>query len=120
MEWMKVIAQEAREQLEANWRENQPLKGTGREKDYQPFVKLFIPWASGTWLLTEKEPGASLAFGLCDLGMGCPELGYVCLEELYDVTGPGGLRVEQDIHFKPSMTLAGYAKQSMRDGYIPA
>ena len=48
-----------------------------------PVVKLFTPDASATWLLTELDPAdPDLAFGLCDLGLGCPELGYVRLSEL--------------------------------------
>ena len=120
MNWYNILIGDTREQLENNWREQEPLKGTSREKDFKPVCKLFIPWASGTWLLTELEPGTSIAFGLCDLGFGTPELGDVALCELYSVEGPGGLRVEQDIHFRPSMTLSEYAKQAMGTGCIIA
>ena len=49
------------------------------------------------WHLTEKdsEPEQLQAFGLCDLGMGFPELGYVSIEELK------GVRAELDLYFKP-------------------
>lgn len=120
MAWTDVLKPEARLALEQNWRENLPLKGTRNERDYQPVCKLFLPWTSGTWLLTEKEPGSSLCFGLCDLGMGTPELGYVCLEEIYDVEGPGGLHVEQDIHWRPEKTLSAYASEATSEGYIRA
>ena len=51
--------------------------------DFEPVVKLFTPDGNATWLLTELDPnGAYLAFGLCDLGLGEPELGYVSLPEL--------------------------------------
>ena len=53
-----------------------------------PVVKLFIPDAGATWLLTELDPkGPDLAFGLCDLGVGYPELGYVRLSEILEVRG---------------------------------
>ena len=117
--WQKIIDVEYKKQLEANWIEQQPRKGRN-ETDYRPVCKLFLPWTSGTWLLSEKEPGSSLCFGLCDLGMGCPELGYVDLEELYNIEGPAGLRVERDIHFTPSMTLSKYASAATREGYIKA
>ena len=41
----------------------------------------FTPDAGATWLLTEIDPDDhDHAFGLCDLGQGFPELGYVsCL-----------------------------------------
>lgn len=119
-DWRSVITPEATAQLEANWQENLALKGTGREKDYEPVCKLFLPWTSGTWLLTEKEPGTSLCFGLCDLGMGSPELGYVCIEELYSVKGIAGLTVEQDIHFRPAKTLSEYADEAIKAGWLTA
>ncbi len=37
-------------------------------------------------------------FGLCDLG--CPELGYVSLNEMEAVKGPLGLGIERDLHWK--------------------
>jgi hypothetical protein len=41
--------------------------------------------AGATKLLTEIDPGDDdTAFGLCDLGLGCPEVGYVSLSELGD------------------------------------
>jgi Protein of unknown function (DUF2958) len=44
--------------------------------DFKPVVKLFTPDAQCTWLLTELGLD-DIAFGLCDLGLGCPELGFV-------------------------------------------
>ena len=35
------------------------------------------------------------AFGLCDLGLGCPELGYVSLNELRTVRGKLRLPIRQ-------------------------
>lgn len=119
-DWTTVLRRETQIELEQNWIEQQPLKGTRQERDFNPVCKLFLPWTSGTWLLTEKEPGSSLCFGLCDLGMGCPELGYVDLEEIHDVQGPGGLRVEQDIHWRADKPLSAYAAQATAQGYIQA
>lgn len=120
MNWITLLTPEALAQLERNHVEQLPVKGTRQEKDFAPVVKLFIPWGSGTWLLSELQPGTPYAFGLCDLGMQCPELGEVSLEELYSVVGPGGLRVEQDLHWKPSMTLRGYASAASTAGHIVA
>jgi len=50
--------------------------------DFEPVVKLFTADGNATWLLTELNPDRDLAFGLCDLGLGEPELGYVSLHEL--------------------------------------
>uniref|UniRef100_A0A6M3XWH6 Uncharacterized protein n=1 Tax=viral metagenome TaxID=1070528 RepID=A0A6M3XWH6_9ZZZZ len=120
MSWQTIIDKEHNEQLEDNWRKQLPLKGTPREQDFPPVCKLFIPWSSGTWLLTEKDPDSSLCFGLCDLGMGCPEMGYVDLEELYSVTGPGGLKVERDLHWDADKTLSEYSAIAMREGHLQA
>lgn len=50
--------------------------------DPHPVVKLFTPDASATWLISEADPSdPDLLFGLCDLGLGSPELGYVRLSE---------------------------------------
>ena len=47
-----------------------------RTGPYLPVVKLFTPDVNATWLLTELDPeDPDISFGLCDLGVGCPELG---------------------------------------------
>lgn len=82
-----------------------------RGKDHRPVVKLFTPDAQCTWLLTEIDPEQpDLAFGLCDLGMGYPELGYVSLTELSELRGKLGLPVERDIHFEGKHPISIYAK----------
>lgn len=45
------------------------------ETDHLPVVKFFDPTGAATWLITEMMPDEpDILFGLCDLGMGCPEL----------------------------------------------
>jgi hypothetical protein len=78
--------------------------------DFEPVVKLFTPDGNATWLLTELDPNGHLAFGLCDLGKGEPELGYVSLHELAAARGPLGLPLERDLHFAPTRTLSAYAE----------
>jgi hypothetical protein len=82
----------------------------GEDLGHRPVVRLFTPWGSAFWLLSELDQDG-IAFGLCDLGMGEPELGYVDLKELTDLRGPFGLRVERDLHFKAEMTLTEYADE---------
>ena len=78
--------------------------------DFDPVVKIFTPDGSATWLLTELGPvGGHLAFGLCDLGLGEPELDYVSLHELAAARGPLGLPLERDLYFAPTRTIAAYA-----------
>lgn len=79
--------------------------------DFLPVVKLFTPDANCTWLLTEIDPeDTDRAFGLCDLGLGFPELGYVSLTELSTVRGSLNLPVERDLHFVARYTLSVYAE----------
>lgn len=81
--------------------------------DFYPVVKLFTPDANCTWLLTEIDPeNPDIAFGLCDLGMGFPELGSVSLSEIASVKGQLGLPVERDFHFTADKTLSAYADEA--------
>lgn len=94
-------------------------KNRGRD-DAKPVVKFFVPWGAGTWLISEIEEDGDLMFGLCDLGFGCPELGYVSLSELKSIKGPWGLKIERDRSFKASKTLAEYANEARLAGRISA
>lgn len=63
-------------------------------------VKFFCPWNSWTLYATEYDPNEGIFFGLVD-GFE-KELGYFTLEELSSVVGPFGLKIERDLHFKPT------------------
>jgi len=117
MKWM--IEDEAFDQLVSNHRQNDKLRGSRGEIDFIPICKLFTASGAGTWLLTEADEDG-LAFGLCDLGFGTPELGYVSLDELAGVRGFGGLGVEQDTSFETVLRLSKWAEQAGRDGAIRA
>jgi hypothetical protein len=86
--------------------------------DFKPVVKLYTPDAQCTGLLTEIDEGTDLAFGLCDLGMGCPELGYVSLTELRSVRGKLGLPIERDLHFEAGKPISAYADEARTHGHI--
>lgn len=93
----------------------------GKEIDHRPVVKVFDPSGSATWLLSEVSPASpKVAFGLCDLGHGCPELGYVDISELAAVRTRTGLRLEIDRYFRPTKTLSEYAADARRRGRIIA
>lgn len=117
MKWIDIFTPEVIQQLQANHKEQEPVKGTDAERDFTPVCKLFLPWTSGTWLLTEMDEDG-LAFGLADLGY--PEMGYVSLDELWEVKGPAGLLVERDIHWRPKKTLSEYATEARTLGYLKA
>jgi hypothetical protein len=57
-----------------------------------------------------EEP--EIAFGLCDLGLGCPELGSVRISEIESLRGTLGLPVERDLHFNSTKTLSAYAAEA--------
>src|SRR6202035_5971956 len=106
---MSLFTQSQTEQLIANC-QAQIARMDNRQPDidFKPVVKLFTPDAQCTWLLTELGLD-DIAFGLCDLGMGTPELGFVSMREIRELRGPLGLPVERDLHFE-----ADYGAQCRR------
>jgi len=85
--------------------------------DTFPVVKLFMPDGQATWLLSELDDD-DIAFGLCDLGLGFPELGAVSLGELANLRGRLGLPVERDRYFEATAPLSVYAQQAQQLGMI--
>jgi hypothetical protein len=117
-----LLTDDQRARLLKNGRENtERINEDGNTRDCWPVVKLFCPWGAATWLLTEIDPDEpDIAFGLCDLGFGCPELGSVRLSELAAVRGPGGLTIERDQHFTATKSLSAYADEARQHGRIVA
>jgi hypothetical protein len=99
-------------------RGNERIQARTGSHDPVPVVKLFDPCGAATWLLTELAEDGDTLFGLCDLGMGCPELGYVSLHELQSVRGRLGLPLERDQHFRPRQPLSCYTGEARELGYI--
>lgn len=118
---MELLTADIRERLLANGRIRRDWPMGDAEPDFFPVVKLFTPDAACTWLLTEIDPDdEDIAFGLCDLGMGFPELGSVSLSELVAVRGRLGLPVERDRGFVARKTLTAYADDAVRSGGVRA
>lgn len=46
-----------------------------------------------TWVLWEWDAKQRMGFGLCDLGLGFPELGYVSLDEVCETSNNLGLEL---------------------------
>jgi hypothetical protein len=109
---MKLLLKSQHDQLLHNGRINSERSLEGEETlDFQPVVKFFTPDAGCTWLLSELDPDdPDIAFGLCDLGMGYPELGSVRLSELEQIRGPLGLPIERDRYFSADYSLSVYAR----------
>lgn len=80
-----------------------PKTGTQQNvTDPMVYAKFFTPWSRWTWYLTEMDD-PSYCFGYCVSGM-CKEFnkwGYFSLEELSEIRGIGGLKVERDLSFSP-------------------
>lgn len=110
---MVLITSVQRKQMEANGKASAVKNEAGELFDCKPVVKLFTPDGGATWLLSEIHPNdPDIAFGLCDLGLGFPELGSVSISEIESVHGKLGLPVERDLHFTPSKTLLEYSKEA--------
>ena len=118
---MELLTLEIKARLLDNGRKQDPVRGTDDEIDFMPVVKLFTPDAGCTWLLTEIDPeNPDIAFGLCDLGIGFPELGSVSLTEIATLRAGLGLPVERDLFFKPKKRLSAYAAEASSSGHIIA
>ena len=103
MKTMKLITKVQMSQLLKN--------GERPDEDHMPVVKLFTPDAGCTWLLSEIDPeDQDIAFGLCDLGLGFPELGSVYLPEIKALRGRLGLPVERDKFFEGKYLISVYAE----------
>ena len=117
---MNLLLKSQYERLLNNGRIRQTFNDDGKaEPDFLPVVKLFTPDAQCTWLLSELDPDEpDIAFGLCDLGMGTPELGSVSMSELASVRGLLGLPIERDKYFVATKTISAYAAEARGIGYI--
>jgi hypothetical protein len=66
-------------------------------------------------LLTEYYPEDGRFFGLCDLGMGSPELGYVNCEEIEQTASSRRPPlIERDLYFKAVHPLSVYTRAASR------
>ena len=115
---MELMTKEHRAQLLAN---GQAMAEADISNTVQPVVKLFMPDGAATWLLAWLEPeDIDIAFGLCDLGLGCAELGFVRISEIASLRGAVGLPVERDRWFKADRSLSDYASAARLAGHIAA
>lgn len=75
------------------------------------FLKLFCPWHRWTWYVTEMNQETGDMF--CYVKSGdpmCDELGYTNINELKDIRGMGGLKIERDRYWDDTKTLADVMK----------
>ena len=85
-----------------------PVPVTATGNNIKPWLKLFNPVGAQTWLIAAIAEDEDTMYGLCDLGFGCPELGYVSLNEIENLDLPFGLKIERDTWWEPEKTLEEY------------
>lgn len=76
-----------------------------------PIVRLHIPGKEAYWLfsciISDTE---QMAYGIFEIGLGNPELGYFDLNEIAELKFKGGLELENDLQFKGERSLMKYAE----------
>lgn len=107
---MKLVTKDIKRLLDSNNKK--------KPDDRVPYLKLFNPCGPATWLISEFHEDTGLFFGLCDLGMGSPELGYVSLEEIESVELPFGMKIERDMYWYPQGTVMQYYNKAHAKGEI--
>jgi hypothetical protein len=109
-----------RTQLLENGKRRQQHLAVGSEcNDLLPVVMLFTPDAGCVWLLASLDPAdPDIGYGLCDLGIGYPELGTVSLAELASVRGKLGLPVQRHASFVADKTINEYEKEARILGHV--
>lgn len=119
---MHLLPNDIRERLLQNGRMRaQCQRDDICDPDFIPVVKLFTSAGACTWLLTELDPDApDIAFGLCDLGTGFPQLGSVSISEIESVCDQLDVALERDVHFDPVMTIWEYTEDAREHGAIRA
>jgi len=110
-----LVTAEDRTQLLANGQ----ARVAGHDTDPSPVVRLFTPDAHATWLLASLDPADNdTVYGLIDLGLGMPELGYVKLSDLALIVGPLKQPVMRDVYFQATRTLSDYVRLAQANGSI--
>lgn len=87
--------------------------------DHWPVVRLHIPGTNASWLISEVDPDdADRVFGLCDLGLGSPELGFVSLSQMLALKDSLGINVERDSTFVADRSISAYSDAAAIAGRI--
>jgi hypothetical protein len=119
----KIFTADVLERLAANGRATRAAQRAGEPMpDHAPVVKVFNPFGSATWLLTELDPDDEDGlFGLCDLGFGFPELGRVLrsdIEQCRIRRGRYELPLERDKWFRGEHPISAYIATARAAGRI--
>ena len=110
-----LITEDERQQLLAHG----AARAAGRAIDPLPAVRLFTPDAHATWLLAALDPAdGDTAWGVCDVGIGMPELGTIKLSDLISIVGPRKQPVMRDRFFQAVRPLSEYLRLMQENGGI--
>jgi hypothetical protein len=104
--------------IDAATRELLLANGLKPDRDHYPVLKLFNPLGPATWLICELDADGDTLFGLCDVGVGEPELGYVSLDELKEISAGLAVGLECDHSFKGTHPISVYARAAKVAGRI--
>lgn len=81
------------------------LYETEEQEDPIAYIKLFTPDSNWTWYITELSIDKNICFGYV-VSAYDKELGYFSLEEILQLKGDLGLKVEKDLSFKETRLSA--------------
>ena len=112
----KLLTKAIEEKLKKNYEKQ---VASEEHIEFKPVVKLFGGSAC-TWLITEYDEESNQFFGLADLGLGFPELGWISREELENARFQFGLGVERDSYWSAEKTLSEYANEAREKRRIEA
>ena len=91
---MKLLTEQLRKQLPALYANENNKTPTN---DIIAYARFFGMWTNWVWYACEAAEDGDLVYGFV-IGH-YPEWGYFQLSELEAIRGPGGLRIERDLHF---------------------
>lgn len=110
-----LVTDEQRAQLLTNGH----ARAADEQADLWPVVRLFTPDSHATWLLAALDPAdGDTAWGVCDVGIGMPELGCIKLSDLAAIVGPDQLPVRRDLHFHAARPMSEYLRLAQANGSI--
>ena len=110
-----LVTDEQRAQL----LENGHARAADAQTDLWPVVRLFTPDAHAIWLLAALDPAdGDTAWGLCDVGIGMPEMGSIKLSDLATIVGPQRIPVRRDLYFHAVRPMSESLRLAQANGSI--
>jgi Protein of unknown function (DUF2958) len=83
------------------------------DQDHAPVVCWYCPTGIAKWLVSEIVDEET-AFGLCDLGFGYPELGYIHLPDLEECDKSFMFGIDRKTQVLPNFPMSVYAEAARK------